>query len=174
MKFCTNCGAQLNDTAQFCTNCGAKLAKTAQRKTSHPKQKVLKFFASGANNQFGSAVSSLVTGERNLTIGEMITIYPENVDIQLTEFKTTPCKIDIGKSSVNVMIGKKQIGYIRDNTGENTSAIATRLIKENRIESVTVAIAGGKVARWSKNADNTFNIEITEKHYSVRVSVLYR
>ncbi len=30
MKFCTNCGAQLQDEAQFCTNCGAQQSAAQQ------------------------------------------------------------------------------------------------------------------------------------------------
>ena len=172
MRFCTNCGAQLNDTAQFCTNCGAKLTKTEQKKA---KQKVLKFFVSGVNKPFGPVIASLVTGERNLTIGEMVSIYPENMDIQLTEFKVAPCKLEKGKSpSLNVMIGKKQIGYVRDNQGEETNMMLRELINANRVESITAAISGGKAAKWSQSTDQSLTVEMIEKPYSVRVAVIYR
>lgn len=36
MRFCTNCGAQLEDTAKFCTECGQRIEQTAAPVTAAP------------------------------------------------------------------------------------------------------------------------------------------
>ena len=33
MKYCTNCGAQLQDDAKFCTNCGTPQEEAAKKNT---------------------------------------------------------------------------------------------------------------------------------------------
>lgn len=36
MKFCTQCGSQLNDNAAFCTNCGTAVGGSTQSYYTHP------------------------------------------------------------------------------------------------------------------------------------------
>ena len=138
------------------------------------KQKVLKFYTAGSTKPFGPVVAKLVTGEKKMTDGEIVAKYPENMDIQLTEFKTKPCTFEITDNSVNVMIAGKLIGFVRNNQDEDTVGIMKDLISANRIESVTAAISGGKAAKWSQASDGTLTIDMIEKHYSIRIAVIYR
>ena len=63
MKFCSTCGAQLNDGQIFCENCGAKIPDSPNPQTQAPAQLSMKWFKFLIYfSLFAGAVVSLVYG----------------------------------------------------------------------------------------------------------------
>lgn len=60
MKFCSNCGKQLNDDAMFCSGCGAKQTAVPQ-----PQQPVGNYNAAPAGN-YNAAPAQPVTGDADV------------------------------------------------------------------------------------------------------------
>ncbi|MBI9040601.1 zinc ribbon domain-containing protein [Lutibacter sp.] len=119
MKFCTNCGEELNEGAKFCTNCGVKIMdgnfkdETSEEKKQKPTSELPNDLTSNALKQINNVIS-LKNNQTSIVKKSMYSalFFGLVILIAIMNFDTMPIHPAIAFLSFFFLLSSLVIGFI--------------------------------------------------------------